>query len=202
MQANKVNLKVVLLGDSGVGKSSIILRFVADNFKADADATIGAAYMGKIMQFSGKSIKFNIWDTAGQERFHTLAKMYYRDANAAIIVYDITKADSFEGLKRWYEELSQNGPRDLVKLIIGNKEDLVATEVVSPTEVAAYAKSIGAVFKKTSAKTSTGVESVFREVAGIMFPEPGADEPRQRVGAITVKKDKKDSSEKPKRGWC
>ena len=90
-----MHVKVVLLGDSGVGKSSIVLRFVADNFKADADATIGASYMGKMMQYYDKSIKFNIWDTAGQERYHTLAKMYYRDANAAIMVYDVTNPDSF-----------------------------------------------------------------------------------------------------------
>ena len=105
MQRNQVQVKVVILGNSGVGKSSIILRFVADNFKSDGEATIGASYMGKIMQFNDKSIKFNIWDTAGQERFHTLAKMYYRDADAAILVYDITNQESFDGLKRWHAEL-------------------------------------------------------------------------------------------------
>ena len=163
--------KVVLLGDSGVGKSSIVLRFVADNFKADADATIGASFMGKMMQFNEKSIKFNIWDTAGQERYHTLAKMYYRDANAAILVYDITKPESLEGLKRWHEELKENGPKDIIKVIAGNKEDLVEQEAVSFEEVSAIAKQIGAACKKTSAKTNYGIEQVFKEIASKYIPD-------------------------------
>lgn len=165
-----MSLKVVLLGDSGVGKSSIVLRFVADNFKGDEDATIGASFMGKMMQFNEKSIKFNIWDTAGQDRYHTLAKMYYRDAQAAILVYDITKTASFLGLKRWNEELSENGPKDLIKVIAGNKEDLVEAETVNPTEVREFAAEIGASYKKTSAKTSYGIEQVFKEIASSIYP--------------------------------
>lgn len=176
-------VKVVLLGDSGVGKSSLVLRFVADNFKNDADATIGASYMGKILQFNDKMIKFNIWDTAGQERYHSLAKMYYRDANAAIMVYDITKRDSFEGLKRWHKELQEFGPKDIVITIAGNKEDLVETEAISQEEVKEFASSIGALYRKTSAKTNYGVEQVFRDIATKMNPDLGNQTtPQQKKG--------------------
>ena len=116
MQGNAMQVKLVLLGDTGVGKSSIVLRFVANNFKLDEDATIGASYMSKMLHIDDKTIKFNIWDTAGQERYQSLAKMYYRDANAAILVYDITKKQSFEGLKRWYNELREYGPKNIGKV--------------------------------------------------------------------------------------
>jgi small GTP-binding protein len=112
---NSKQVKVVLLGKSGVGKSSIVLRFVADNFKGDTDATIGASYLTKILSIGDTNIKFNIWDTAGQERYGPLARMYYRDADAAVLVYDITKNASFEGLKNWVEELSAHGPKGIGK---------------------------------------------------------------------------------------
>ena len=108
MQGTVPQVKVVLLGESGVGKSSVMLRFVTNNFKIEPDSTVGASYMGKILQFNEKMIKFNIWDTAGQERYHSLAKMYYRDADVAIIVYDITNSESFQGMKKWYNEVKQN----------------------------------------------------------------------------------------------
>ncbi|CAG9322502.1 unnamed protein product [Blepharisma stoltei] len=187
MQKAPTQVKVVLLGDSGVGKSSLVLRFVADNFKNDADATIGASYMGKILQFNDKMIKFNIWDTAGQERYHSLAKMYYRDANAAIMVYDITKRDSFEGLKRWHKELQEFGPKDIVVTIAGNKEDLVETEAVPQEEAKEYSKSIGALYRKTSAKTNYGVEQVFRDIATKMCPDLEAQAPAARPsGTISL----------------
>ena len=184
---NPVQVKVVLLGESGVGKSSIVLRFVADNFKADGEATLGASYMGKILHIGDKSIKFNIWDTAGQERYHSLAKMYYRDANAAILVYDITKKGSFENLKRWHRELIESGPKDLAIVVAGNKEDLVENESVSPDEASAWARSIGAALKKTSAKTSYGVEQVFKELASKFMPEVQEAVPVRRE-TVTVKK--------------
>ncbi|CAG9325554.1 unnamed protein product [Blepharisma stoltei] len=200
MQKAPTQVKVVLLGDSGVGKSSLVLRFVADNFKNDADATIGASYMGKILQFNDKMIKFNIWDTAGQERYHSLAKMYYRDANAAIMVYDITKRDSFEGLKRWHKELQDFGPKDIVVTIAGNKEDLVETEAVPQEEAKEYAKNIGALYRKTSAKTNYGVEQVFRDIATKMCPDLENQTPQAKRGTIVVQPNKP-ASEK-KKGCC
>jgi len=201
MSKAPVQLKVVLLGDSGVGKSSIVLRFVADNFKTDAEATIGASYMGKILQINEKMIKFNIWDTAGQERYHSLAKMYYRDANAAIMVYDITKKGSFEGLKKWHKELAEFGPKDIAIVVAGNKEDLVEAEAIGPEEAQAFARSIGAIYKKTSAKTNYGVEQIFRELAGKIFPDVDSSVPARR-GTVTVNKNTNEKAASTKKGCC
>ncbi|CAG9327566.1 unnamed protein product [Blepharisma stoltei] len=161
----KDQYKIVLLGDQGVGKSSIVLRFVKDDYNDEQNATVGASYTGKILQVNDKMIKFNIWDTAGQERYQSLAKMYYRDANAAIMVYDITKRSSFDGIMRWYKELKDFGPRNMVVCIAGNKEDLVEMEDVQQSEAKSFAKSIGAIYRKVSAKTSYGVEQMFKDLA-------------------------------------
>jgi len=201
MSRNPVQVKVVLLGNSGVGKSSIVLRFVADNFKADAEATIGASYMGRMLQFNDKMMKFNIWDTAGQERYHSLAKMYYRDANAAIMVYDITNPESFQGLKRWHSELQEFGPKDIIVAIAGNKEDLVETEMVSQQEAQQYAQSIGAIFKKTSAKTNYGVEQLFKEIATKICPDIETAAPQARRETVSLKKTEPSDTNK-KKGCC
>ncbi|CAG9328688.1 unnamed protein product [Blepharisma stoltei] len=171
----KDQYKIVLLGDQGVGKSSIVLRFVKDDYNEEQNATVGASYTGKILQVNDKIIKFNIWDTAGQERYQSLAKMYYRDANAAIMVYDITKRSSFEGILRWYKELKEFGPKNIVICIAGNKEDLVEMEDVQPSEVKELAKSIGAIYRKVSAKTSYGVEQMFKDLSVRL--ESGSDAP-------------------------
>ena len=186
MNKAPIQVKVVLLGASGAGKSSIVLRFVADSFTTEVQPTI-ASFMAKVYQFNDKVIKFNLWDTAGQERYQSLAKMYYRDARAAIIVYDITSQDSFEELKKWYKELADFGPKDIILIIAGNKEDKVEDESVSPIEAMAFAESIGALYKKTSAKTSYGIEQIFRDLAGKLFPESNIPIPARKK-TVTVSK--------------
>ena len=171
MQNNSPQVKVVLLGESGVGKSSLMLRFVANNFKVDSTSTVGASYMFKMMQVGDRSIKFNIWDTAGQERYHSLAKMYLHDATAALLIYDITNKLSFEALKRWYTELKEVAPKNIVIAVCGNKEDLVNNEVILPQEAREFALSIGGFMKKTSAKTNQGIEGVFKEIGLRVFSE-------------------------------
>nr|XP_051697586.1 ras-related protein Rab-22A isoform X2 [Oryctolagus cuniculus] len=118
-------LKVCLLGDTGVGKSSIVWRFVEDSFDPNINPTIGASFMTKTVQYQNELHKFLIWDTAGQERFRALAPMYYRGSAAAIIVYDITKEETFSTLKNWVKELRQHGPPNIVVAIAGNKCDLI-----------------------------------------------------------------------------
>jgi small GTP-binding protein len=95
----------VLLGDSGVGKSSILVQYITQSFRGDQDTTIGAVFMTKAVEYNGKLYKFQIWDTAGQERYHSLAKTYYHDVQAAILVYDITSEKSFSRINTWHEEL-------------------------------------------------------------------------------------------------
>jgi Ras-related protein Rab-5C len=119
-----LSYKVVLLGDSAVGKSSLVSRFVRDEFTDAPQPTIGAAFLTKTIRSGEFSVKFEIWDTAGQERYRSLAPMYYRGAAAAIIVFDLTDAKSFDGAKSWAEELKKQGNQDIVLALVGNKKDL------------------------------------------------------------------------------
>lgn len=198
MQSTIPQVKVVLLGDSGVGKSSLMLRFVTNNFKNDSASTVGASYMSKVIQFPDRSIKFNIWDTAGQERYHSLAKMYLQDANAAILVYDITNSESFKALKKWYLDLKEAASDNIITCICGNKEDLIASEAVSPDEVQEYAKKIGAGFRKTSAKTSQGIESAFKEIAHRIFSD--VDSNYSNNSSVTL--ERRGSKSIPKKKCC
>ena len=113
--------KVVLLGESGVGKTCIIARFINNTFEENLISTTGASYAGKTMtfdDFGGKSIKFEIWDTAGQEKYRSLTKIFYKDAGAAILVYDITRQDSFDEIKKyWLQQIKEFAPKDISKLI-------------------------------------------------------------------------------------
>ena len=183
-------LKVVLLGDQAVGKSSIVTRFITGDFRDQFDPTLGASYLGKIVHYPNRSLKFNIWDTAGQERFQSLAKLHYKDADVALFVYDLTSHRSFEGLKKWYEELENNGPRDIIKVVIGNKEDLVDREQVDLEEAAAFAETIDAVHRKTSAKNNTGIDYLFEYIASRVGPERRGNN-SLRVSSRVFKRNKK-----------
>ncbi|KAG0329949.1 hypothetical protein BG004_002212 [Podila humilis] len=118
-------VKLVLLGEAAVGKSSLVLRFVNDDFHENKEPTIGAAFLTQKCRLEDKFIKFEIWDTAGQERFHSLAPMYYRNAQAAVIVYDVTKASSMEKAKSWVKELQRQANPNIVIALAGNKVDMV-----------------------------------------------------------------------------
>ncbi|KAF9973596.1 hypothetical protein BGZ73_003149 [Actinomortierella ambigua] len=123
-----VQVKLVLLGEAAVGKSSLVLRFVNNEFQENKEPTIGAAFLTQKCRLEDKSIKFEIWDTAGQERFHSLAPMYYRNAQAAVVVYDVTKASSLEKAKSWVKELQRQANPNIVIALTGNKVDLVQDE--------------------------------------------------------------------------
>ena len=169
MHAITPQVKVVLLGEPGVGKSSLMIRFVSDDFSLSSAPTTGSSYMLKLIEHKGKQLKLNIWDTAGQERYHSLAKIYLRDADAAILVYDITNKASFEGLKRWHSELVEVAPKSIIIALAGNKEDLVLDESIDPNEVHEYAQSFGGFSKKISCKTKHGIEELFQEISIRIF---------------------------------
>ncbi|XP_027253564.1 ras-related protein Rab-31 isoform X7 [Cricetulus griseus] len=158
-------LKVCLLGDTGVGKSSIVCRFVQDHFDHNISPTIGASFMTKTVPCGNELHKFLIWDTAGQERFHSLAPMYYRGSAAAVIVYDITKQDSFHTLKKWVKELKEHGPENIVMAIAGNKCDLSDIREVPLKDAKEYAESIGAIVVETSAKNAINIEELFQGIS-------------------------------------
>lgn len=124
MAARVCHFKLVLLGDTAVGKSCLVVRFVRDEFFEFQEPTIGAAFLTQSVTLDNTIVKFEIWDTAGQERYRSLAPMYYRGAAAAIVVYDITNKESFNGAKSWVKELQRRGDPNVVIALAGNKSDL------------------------------------------------------------------------------
>lgn len=160
-----MSAKLVLLGDMGAGKSSMVLRFVRGQFFDYQESTIGAAFFSQTLALNETTIKFEIWDTAGQERYHSLAPMYYRGAAAAIVVYDVTSLDSFNRAKKWVQELQRQGNPNLVMTLAGNKADLTAKRKVEQEEAQAYATENGLFFIETSAKTAQNVNELFYDIA-------------------------------------
>ncbi|KAG8385141.1 hypothetical protein BUALT_Bualt03G0010900 [Buddleja alternifolia] len=156
-----INAKLVLLGDVGAGKSSLVLRFVKGQFIEFQESTIGAAFFSQTVAVNDATVKFEIWDTAGQERYHSLAPMYYRGAAAAIIVYDITNQASFDRAKKWVQELQAQGNPNMVMALAGNKSDLLDGRKEAQT----YAQENGLFFMETSAKAATNVNDLFYEIA-------------------------------------
>lgn len=157
--------KVTLLGDANAGKSSIIMRFISDSFQEHSDPTFGATFLTKVIDFDKKSIKLSIWDTAGQERYNSLAASYSRDSRACILVYDITNRNSFIGLNKWYTTIRDHLTPNAILVIVGNKEDMIENEDSTLFEGQEYAKSINAMYMRTSAKLGTGVKELFLEIS-------------------------------------
>lgn len=157
--------KLVLLGESAVGKSSLVLRFVKGQFHEFQESTIGAAFLTQTVCLDDTTVKFEIWDTAGQERYHSLAPMYYRGAQAAIVVYDITNTDTFARAKTWVRELQRQARPDIVIALAGNKSDLGTRRTVEYEEANAYAEENGLLFMETSAKNANNVNEIFLAIA-------------------------------------
>jgi len=166
MATNRVcNSKLVLLGDTAVGKSCLAVRFVHDEFYQDRGPTVGAAFLTREVVLEDATVKFEIWDTAGQERYRSLAPMYYRGASAAIVVYDITNKDSFVGAKIWVNELQRRSDETVVIVLAGNKMDLEHKRKVEFEEASDYAQENNIMHMETSARSATNVEAVFEMIA-------------------------------------
>lgn len=190
-------IKLCLLGDAGVGKSCLVHRFVSDSFNASSPPTIGAAFMTKMMLVGEQAFKFNIWDTAGQERFKSLAPLYYRDAAAAILVYDITSESSFHALKNWIKELTRYGPPDILIAIAGNKCDKADQREVLEEAAEEFSNSVEAIFVETSARTNKNVHWLFEEISR-RLPQEQA-EPHSANRALVRPRQ---AEEQPKRSCC
>ena len=193
------NCKVVLLGESGVGKTSIISRFINDTFEEGLVTTTGASYAGKDMVFKdyqNQVIRFEIWDTAGQEKYRALAQIFYKDAAIAILVYDITSEESFEEIKKyWYTQLKESASKDIVIGLAANKCDLIDDEKVSEERAREFAKEIGAVFKLTSACKSIGIEELFVGV-GCKFLDPNYKEDENKKPEVKIIEEPKKKKKK------
>ena len=159
-------IKVVLLGESNVGKTCIVHRFVHDQFTQNSNPTLGVMYIAKVIEIpeSDTIIKYHIWDTAGQEKYRSMAAIYYQDASVAILVYDMTKRHSFETLPYWISELRAKAPSNLKLVIAANKSDLIEQEVVHLGEGQKFAEKNDALFRMTSAKDGTGIIDLFLSI--------------------------------------
>ncbi|KAI5054549.1 hypothetical protein L7F22_001025 [Adiantum nelumboides] len=157
--------KLLLIGDSGVGKSCLLLRFADDSYLESYISTIGVDFKIRTVELDSKTIKLQIWDTAGQERFRTITSSYYRGAHGIIIVYDVTDQESFNNVKQWLNEIDRYASENVNKLLVGNKSDLTAKKVVDTQTAKAYADEIGIPFLETSAKNASNVEEAFMTMA-------------------------------------
>lgn len=179
--------KYIIIGDTAVGKSCLLLQFTDKRFRADHDLTIGVEFGARLIGIDNKQVKLQIWDTAGQESFRSITRSYYRGASGALLVYDISRRDTFNHLSNWLEEARQNASPNMVIMLIGNKSDLDRREV-SYEEGDAFAREHGLVFRETSAKTSTNVEEAFVQTARKIYEhiESGTIDPNAQNGGVKV----------------
>ena len=168
-----IEAKMVLLGDSGVGKSSLALRFCQGRFNPYHEVTIGAAFLQQIVRLrDGGQLKLHVWDTGGQERFRAMTHLYYRDAAGAVIVYDCTDAHSQASVDYWVQELQNKGPARCCMAVAANKSD-VETKAVDPKQMKAMCEEKGLLFVETSAKTGENVGHLFESLAARVAAEQG-----------------------------
>eukprot|EP00127_Corallochytrium_limacisporum_P006352 Clim_evm63s225 gene=Clim_evmTU63s225 len=153
--------KYIIIGDTGVGKSCLLLQFTDKRFTPVHDLTIGVEFGARMVEIEGEKIKLQIWDTAGQESFRSITRSYYRGAAGALLVYDITRRDTFNHLTTWLEDARQHSHSNMAIMLIGNKSDLDAKRAVSKEEGEAFAREHDLVFMETSAKTADNVEEAF-----------------------------------------
>ncbi|XP_062093440.1 ras-related protein RGP1 [Humulus lupulus] len=156
--------KIVLIGDSAVGKSQLLARFARNEFSLDSKATIGVEFLTRTLMVDHKNIKAQIWDTAGQERYRAVTSAYYRGAVGAMLVYDITKRQTFDHVARWLEELRGHADKNIVIMLVGNKSDLGTLRAVPTEDAKEFAQRESLFFMETSALESINVESAFLTV--------------------------------------
>ncbi|KAI9341519.1 putative ras family domain-containing protein [Zopfochytrium polystomum] len=170
--------KVVLIGDSGVGKSNLLARFTRNEFSFESKSTIGVEFATRSVQVDGKTIKAQIWDTAGQERFRAITNAYYRGAVGALLVYDISKHGSYENVNRWLRELRDHADANIVIMLVGNKSDLKHLRAVPTEEATQFATENGLLFIETSALDASNVEAAFHKILTDRLPHRRV-QPRQ-----------------------
>ena len=164
-------LKVVIVGDSGVGKSNLIKRFTTNEFNENSKATVGVEFLSRSYKINDKIFKIEMWDTAGQERYKSITAAYYKGAKGALIVYDTTSAKSFENIDKWLSEIKEQTNRDIKLIIIGNKIDLREQKVISTEQALTKAKELGIPLMETSAKEATNVKEAFNDLLKEMYCE-------------------------------
>lgn len=172
--SSPVNVKLLLIGNASVGKSSLLLRFSDEQWlpEDEASATIGVDFRVHKMEVNGRKVKLSIWDTAGQERFRTITSSYYRGAQGIILVYDVANRETFEALPKWFSEIDTYVSITVPKIIVGNKVDKENSRQVSTNEGSTFASRQNALFVEASAKTAVGVREVFEELVARILETP------------------------------
>mmetsp|Transcript_19194 Transcript_19194/g.38946 ORF Transcript_19194/g.38946 Transcript_19194/m.38946 type:complete len:217 (-) Transcript_19194:241-891(-) len=203
--------KVVLIGDSGVGKSNLLSRFTRNEFNLESKSTIGVEFATRSIPVDGKTVKAQIWDTAGQERYRAITSAYYRGAVGALLVYDIAKHLTFENVDRWLKELRDHADQHIVIMLVGNKSDLRHLRAVPTEDAKGYAQMRNLSFIETSALDSTNVDQAFQtiltEIYRLVSKRPmeasdGLDAPTVGAGeTVTVSKDDEEKA-KAKKSSC
>lgn len=169
MYKEKYNFKYIIVGDSGVGKSCLLIQFTDDRFENMHDITIGVEFGSKIINIKNDIIKLQIWDTAGQESFRSITRSYYRGAVGAIIVFDITKRESFEHIQEWINDIYKYSGTQTTSILVGNKNDLEDQRMVTKDEAHILAKENGLIYIETSAKNANNVKDIFISTANEIY---------------------------------
>lgn len=191
--------KVVLIGESGVGKSNLLSRFTKNEFNHDSRTTIGVEFSTRTVQLSGFTIKAQIWDTAGLERYRAITSAYYRGAVGALLVYDITKHLTYESVERWLKELYDHADPHIVVMLVGNKTDLESERSVPNEEAKDYAEKHGLLFLETSALESTNVDAAFNNVLAEIHRKVSSKEVvRGSISAVSLNNPRAEETEENK----
>ncbi|XP_077995431.1 ras-related protein Rab-35-like isoform X2 [Glandiceps talaboti] len=191
--------KLLIIGDSGVGKSSLLLRFADNTFTGTYITTIGVDFKIRTIDVNGEKVKLQIWDTAGQERFRTITTTYYRGTHGVIVVYDVTSADSFVNVKRWLHEIDQNCD-NVARILVGNKNDCPDRKVVESDDAKKFAEQMGVQLFETSAKENINVEEIFNAITELVIEKKKQRVYRDKENEGTVKV--KRQSHKSKKKCC
>ena len=199
--------KLILIGDSGVGKTNILSRYINNEFSMATKSTVGVEFGSKIIKQNDKTIKIQIWDTAGQERYKSITTAYYKGAKGAFVVYDITRRETFNNVNKWIGDLKTSGNEDVYILLIGNKSDLENSRQVPTEEIEKKAEQLKVAFCETSALDGTNIEHAFELVVDEISKKTlkkyeNEIKSEDRIKAITLDTGSKDENDKNKKGCC
>ena len=174
-EANSYDLlyKIIIIGDTCVGKSNILSRYLKDEFREDSKSTVGVELGTKFVKVKGVGAKLQIWDTAGQERYKSITSSYYKGSHGCFIVYDITSETSFENVEKWYEQAQKDASKDVSIILVGNKCDLENERKVSKEKGEEKAKSLNAPFFETSALSKINIDDIFKEMINNIYERTG-----------------------------